>query len=67
MNHNCDQLTWRQALQLRPVEQADAEERRAKQRAQAIRARANRLYMRGEMARAAQLLMELEGQPSWAS
>ena len=67
MKHNWDQLTWRQALQRRPVEQADAEERRAKQRAQAIRARANRLYMRGEMARAAQLLMELEMQPSWAS
>jgi len=67
MNHNWDQVTWRQALQRRPVEQADAEECRATQRAQAIRARANRLYMRGEMARAAQLLMELEGQPSWAS
>jgi hypothetical protein len=48
------------------MEQADAEERRAKQRAQAIRARANRLYMGGELARAAQLLMELEGQSSQA-
>jgi hypothetical protein len=66
MKHNWDQLTWRQALQLRPVEQADAEERRAKQRAQAIRARANRLYMVGEMARAAQLLMKLKGQSSQA-
>ena len=36
------------------------------QRAEAIRARANRLYMVGELALAAQLLMELELQASRA-
>ena len=41
-------------------------ELRATQRAEAIRARANRLYMVGELALAAQLLMELEMQTSWA-
>lgn len=53
-------------LQHLPAEQADAGERPATQRAQAIRARANRLYMLGELALAAQLLLELEMQPSWA-
>ena len=53
-------------LQQRTAEQADAGERPATQRAQAIRARANRLYVLGELALAAQLLMELEMRPSWA-
>jgi hypothetical protein len=48
------------------MEQADFAEIGEKQRADAIRARANRLYMVGEMARAAQLLMKLEGQSSQA-
>jgi hypothetical protein len=67
MKHNWDQPTWQPALQHRPVGQADAGERHATQRAEAIRARANRLYMVGELARAAQLFMELERQPNWAS
>ena len=67
MKHNWDQLTWRQALQGWPVEHDHAAERRAAQRAEAIRASANRLYMGGELARAAQMLMELEVQPNWAS
>jgi hypothetical protein len=50
----------------RPVEQSDAGERRAAERAAAIRASANRLYMGGELARAAQMLMELEMRGSWA-
>ena len=66
MKNTWNQLTLQPALQYPPVEQADAGERPATQRAQAIRARANRLYMLGEMALAAQLLMELEMQPSWA-
>jgi len=66
MNHNCDQLTWRQALQRRPVEQADAGKRRETQRAQAIRASANRLYMGGDLARAAQLFAELQMRGSQA-
>jgi hypothetical protein len=49
------------------MEQADVAEIGEIQSADAIRARANRLYMRGEMARAAQLLMKLEGQSIWAS
>jgi hypothetical protein len=64
MKHNWDQLILLPAPQCRPVEQADDGERRATQCAQAIRARANSLYLRGEMARAAQLLVELEGQAS---
>ena len=64
-------LTWNQqtlqpALEGRPVEQTDAAELSETQRAKAIRARANRLYMVGEMALAAQLLMELETQGCWA-
>ena len=66
MKHNWDQLILLPAPQCRPVEQADDGERRATQCAQAIRARANRLYMLGELALAAQLLMELEMRPSWA-
>ena len=66
MKHNWDQLTWRQALRGWPVERDDAAERRAAQRAEAIRASANRLYMVGEMALAAQLLMELEMRECWA-
>jgi hypothetical protein len=64
VKHNCTQLRLQPALHRRPVEQADAGEHRATKRAEAIRARANRLYMRGELARAAQLLMELERQTS---
>jgi hypothetical protein len=67
MKHNWDQLTWRQALRGWPVERDDAGRRRAAQRAEAIRASANRLYIGGELARAAQMLMELEMQPGWAS
>ncbi|MGA2769699.1 MAG: hypothetical protein ABSG26_02670 [Bryobacteraceae bacterium] len=67
MKYNWNQLISQPALQGRPVEQADAGERRETQRAEVIRASANRLYMVGELARAAQLLMELEMQPSWAS
>lgn len=63
MKYNWNQLI----LRGRPAEQTDAGERREAQRVQAIRASANRLYMRGELARPAQLLMELEMQPSWAS
>jgi RNA-binding protein YhbY len=66
MKHTWNQLTLRPLVKVRLVEQTDAEERRQAQRAQAIRARANRLYMVGEMALAAQLLMELEMQPSCA-
>ncbi len=54
------------AMPRRPVRQSDTGERRATERAAAIRASANRLYMGGELARAAQLLMELEMQPAWA-
>ena len=66
MKHSWNQRTLQAELLLRPAEQADAGERPATQRAQAIRARANRLYMLGELALAAQLLMELEMRPSWA-
>jgi hypothetical protein len=66
MKHTWNQRTLQPELLLQPAEQADAGERPATQRAQAIRARANRLYMLGELALAAQLLMELEMQPSWA-
>jgi hypothetical protein len=66
MNHNWDLRISLPALQRRSVQQADGGGCHATQRAQAIRARANSLYMRGEMARAAQLLMELEGQSSHA-
>ena len=47
------------ATQRRTEEFTDVEKRRA-QRVQAIRARADRLYLRGDMAQAARLLMELE-------
>ena len=67
MKYTWNQLTLQPLVTVRLGEQTDAEERRQTQRAQAIRARANRLYMVGEMALAAQLLMELEMQPSWAS
>lgn len=40
------------------MEQTDAGKRRETQRAQAFRASANRLYMGGDLARAARLLME---------
>jgi hypothetical protein len=66
MKHTWNQLTLQPALEYPPVEQADAGERPAVQRTEAIRARANRLYMVGELARAAQLLMELEMPGSWA-
>jgi hypothetical protein len=66
MKHTWNQPKLQPELQHRPAEHADAGERPATQRAQAIRARANRLYMLGELALAAQLLMELEMQPSWA-
>jgi hypothetical protein len=66
MKYTWNQLTLQPALLRRPVEQTGGGERHATQRARAIRARANSLYMRGEMARAAQLLMELEGQSSQA-
>jgi len=56
----------RPELPRRSIEQADFAEIGKKQSADAIRARANRLYMVGEMARAAQLLMKLEGQSSQA-
>jgi hypothetical protein len=61
-----NQLTLRPALEGRPVEQADTAELTEIKRAEAIRARANRLYVLGEMALAAQLLMELETQECWA-
>jgi len=48
------------------MEQADFAEIGDDQSADAIRARANRLYLVGEMAWAAQLLMKLEGQSSQA-
>ena len=67
MKHSWKQLTWQPELQRRPVERTDAVELNEIQRARLIRARANRLYMVGELARAAQLLMELEMQASWAS
>ena len=66
MKHTWNQVKLQPELQQRTAEQADAGERPATQRAQAIRARANRLYVLGELALAAQLLMELEMQPSWA-
>jgi len=66
MKYNWNQLISQPALQSQPVEQADAGERRAFQRVAAIRASANRLYMGGELLRAAQLLMELELPASWA-
>jgi hypothetical protein len=64
MKSTRNQQTLRPALKGRPVEQAA--ELSETNRAEAIRARANRLYMGGEMARAAQLLMELERQMSQA-
>jgi hypothetical protein len=66
MKHNWNQQILQSELQRRPVEKADALERRATERAQAIRATANWLYMGGELLRAAQLLMELETPGSWA-
>ena len=67
MKYTWNQLILQPAFQSRPVEQAGAAVLSETQFAEAIRARANRLYMVGELARAAQLLMELEMQPSWAS
>ena len=66
MKFTWNQATLQPALLGRPVELADAAELRETQRAKAIRARANRLYLVGEMAWAAQLLMKLEGQSSQA-
>jgi hypothetical protein len=66
MKFTWNQATLQPALLGRPVELADAAELRETQRAKAIRARANRLYVLGEMALAAQLLMELETQECWA-
>jgi hypothetical protein len=59
-------FTWNQ-LTFRPALPTDAAELSATQCAQAIRARADRLYVLGEMALAAQLLLELQMQESWAS
>jgi hypothetical protein len=66
MKFTWNQQTLRPAVEGRPVEQTAAAELSEIQRAQAIRARANRLYVLGEMALAAQLLLELEGQQCWA-
>jgi len=66
MKFTWNQQTFRPALEGRPVDQTAAAELSEIQRAQAIRARANRLYVLGEMALAAQLLLELEGQQCWA-
>ena len=61
-----NQQTLRPALEDRPVEQTAAAGLSEMHRAEAVRARANRLYVLGEMALAAQLLMELELPGSWA-
>ena len=66
MKFTWNQQTLQPALEGRPVEQTAAAELSEIQRAQAIRARANRLYVLGEMALAAQLLLALEGQECWA-
>jgi hypothetical protein len=66
MKYNWNQLTSQPALGSRPVGQTNAAERPAAQRAQAIRASANWLYMRGELARAAQLFAELQMRGSQA-
>ena len=66
MKFTWNQQTLQPALEGRPVEQTAAAELSEIQRAQAVRARANRLYVLGEMALAAQLLLELEGQQCWA-
>jgi hypothetical protein len=66
MKFTWNQQTLRPALEGRPVEQTAAAELSEIQRAQAVRARANRLYVLGEMALAAQLLLELEEQHCWA-
>jgi len=66
MKFTWNQLIWQPALEGRPIEQTAAAELNDMQRAQDIRARANRLYMVGEMALAAQLLMELEMRECWA-
>jgi hypothetical protein len=66
MKFTWNQQTLRPALEGRAVEQTAAAELSEIQRAQAIRARANRLYVLGEMALAAQLLLALEGQECWA-
>ena len=66
MKHNWDKPILLPAPQCRPVKQADAGERHATQCAAAIRARANRLYMGGDLARAAQLLAELQMRGSQA-
>ena len=66
MKFTWNQLTWQPALQDQPVELRDAAELPAAQRVLSIRARANRLYVVGELALAAQLLMELETQRCWA-
>jgi hypothetical protein len=67
MKHSWNQLTLQPELKRRPVELVDAGEPPATERVEAIRARATRLYMVGELARAAQLLMELELRASWAA
>jgi hypothetical protein len=66
MKHSWNQLTLQPELKRRPVEPVDAVEPPATERVEAIRARATRLYMVGELARAAQLLMQLEMPGSWA-
>jgi hypothetical protein len=66
MKHSWNQRTLQPELNRRPVELVDAGEPPATERVEAIRARATRLYMVGELARAAQLLMQLELPGSWA-
>jgi hypothetical protein len=58
--------TWGQQTS-QPATQTDTAELSETHRTEAIRARANRLYVLGEMALAAQLLMELQVQKSSAS
>jgi hypothetical protein len=66
MKYSWNQRTLQPELNRRPVELVDAGEPPTTERVEAIRARATRLYMVGELARAAQLLMELEMPGSWA-
>ena len=66
MKDNWDQPILLPAPQRRPVKQAGAGGRPATQSAAAIRAAADRLYRRGELARAAQLLVELQMRGSQA-
>jgi hypothetical protein len=63
MRDNWDQPILLPAPPHRPVKQAGGP---ATQSAAAIRASADRLYMRGELARAAQLLVELQMRGSQA-